>query len=170
MFPSFSQERFNEDDASLRETSLESVASLRNSSEYAFLHDLYVKIYQRFQAIDADAQAFANKNGGWDLGMLKAYTSLCHEVRAIIESLNKMKNSDRLVLMILETHTKKFAQNLAAPMGLELRGVCEELARIPEASHAAARLTALVEGGVTNLFKKAAVDSLAQSREKYNLS
>ena len=168
VLPEFSK-RFEEDDLVLRSISVQEGALGQNDSDYHNMWGLFLRLIRRAEAIDEDPRAFLDRHGGYDTQALSVWTKLIDNARRILEGLNKMRNSDRLTISILESHTRSFAQALAGPLGTELREILEDLEGIPEAKRPRARLALLVSEGVVTLFRQAAVDTMARSRREYRL-
>lgn len=165
--PDFAR-RFEEDDAFLRRSSFADNARGLNDSDYHNMYGLFLRVLRRIESLD-DNNAIISQSG-CDVKLLATWNALLDNARRMIEGLNKMRNSDRLVLHILESQTKSFAQAIASPLGVELREIVLELERIPEASHITARMKRLVGSGVSSMFRNAALETLARTREEYKLN
>jgi len=162
-------QRFEDDDNALRKMSFTEGALGHNDSDYHNMWGLFLRIVRRAESIDNDPHAFVNDGGRIDSKAIDSWGKLVDNGRKILEGLNKMRNSDRLVLHVLETHTRSFAQAIAGPLGMELRDILIELEDIPEASHVASRLRRLINDGVRTMFQTAALETMARSRDEYKL-
>lgn len=161
--------RFEEDDSSLRRVSFAEGALGHNDSDYHNMWGLFLRIVRRAEAIDEDPTAFSNADGKLDPKILDTWGKLIDNGRKILEGLNKMRNSDRLVIHVLETHTRSFAQAIAGPLGVELRELLLDLEEIPEAAHVATRMRRLINDGVRTMFQTAALETMARSRDEFKL-
>ena len=164
-------DRLDRDIGDLRLADPEELALGRNDSDYHAMADLFERVRRRVNALDADPRAFTNADGTHSFPKLSTWSSMIDNARRIIEGLNKMRNSDRMTVSILEQHTQKFASAITRPVAAELRGIRDLLATSsdPVAQHAARQLTSLLTGGVTSIMRDAAVSSLRDSREQYKL-
>lgn len=149
----------------------EEVALGRENSDYHQLTDLLVRLQRRIAALDADPNAFRNADGDHAFSRLSTWSSLIDNARKIVEGLNKMRNSDRMTVAILEQHTRRFAAAFTRPVASELRAIRDDLATSsdPAAQRAAARLSSLLGSGVSTIMSDAAVQSLRDSKEQYKL-
>lgn len=163
------QARFDEDELYLRSRASHANALGRNDSDYHNMWGLFLRVIRRAEAIDNDPQAFLSPSGAYDTKAVETWAKLIDNGRKILEGLNKMRNSDRLTVHILESHTRSFAEALAGPLGVELRAILTELQQVPEASHVTARLARLVNDGVVTIFRRAALETITKSKEEYKL-
>lgn len=163
--------RLESDIGELRLADPEDLALGRNDSDYHQLASLFQRLLRRITALDADPRAFTNADNSVSFPKLSTWTSMIDNARRIIEGLNKMRNSDRMTVSILESHTKKFGTAFARPVAHELRAIERMLSEShdPAAQAAAQKITELLNSGVTTIMSDAAVQSLRDSKEQYKL-
>jgi hypothetical protein len=89
----------------------------------------------------------------------------------ILSDLNKMRNSDRLTISILENHTKTFTTEVAKPLADILLPIQKEMAQNPDPAVQvlAGKLHTLLTAEVISIFKKAAEESMQRSKEQFKL-
>jgi len=164
-------ERLAAAEGELKQIAPSDVALGKNDSDYHNMADLFRRLMRRIAALDADPTAFVNPDGQHSMQRLNTWSNMVSNAKSIIEGLNKMRNSDRMTVSILEQHTKRYATAIAAPIADVVRSVRDDLAFIdhPKARELELRLTILLEQGVPGIFRDAAVRSLRESREKYKL-
>lgn len=139
-----------------------------DANDYDEMRTLFVELAETMRAIRSDPNALKSPMGGYDVAMVRALTAMVDSLRKIIEGLNKMKNSDRLTLAILESHTRAMSQNLAIPLGEKIRVALSQIEE-GDPNAAQATLTALVQGDIVDIFREAATQAMISSRESYNL-
>jgi len=161
-------DRLQKDDTILRSRSTEEGALGRNDSDYFHLWDLYNRVRERVVAMDSDPLAFLGPDGEPDRETLKVYAGLVSETRRMLETLNKMRNTDRVTAAILEQHTRSYAEALAIPLGEKLRVVLSALEK--DTHQARAVVISLLQRGLVEIFRDAALSSLASTKETYNLN
>lgn len=164
-------ERMAEAEQQLRSFSAADVALGANDSDYHSMADLFRRLMRRISALDADPKAFMNPDGRHSMQKLNTWASMVNTAKSVIEGLNKMRNSDRMTVSILEQHTKRYAAAVASPLASTLRDVRDELMFIedPKAKELAQRLTLLLSEEVSGIFTDAAKKSLGETRERYKL-
>jgi hypothetical protein len=163
------------DDIDLRET-LEVDSNLierktsRSSgaaTDYQHLWDLYTRSRERVLALDSDPNAFISPDGYPDLMAIKLYKEILGETRKMLETLNKIRNSDQVMVSALESHTRVYAENLAVPLGDKLRVVLQLLEK--DKIEAQQVLCQLLQRGLVDVFKRAAGEALKTTKETYGL-
>ncbi len=90
------------------------------------------------------------------------------KARSALSDLNKMRNSDKLTLSILNQHTVNFSKIVAAGIRDEMRVVLDELRRDGH-DLLADRLENIVSERVPLLFATAGQQVLNDLKEKYKL-
>lgn len=163
--------RLEKDAGDLRMADPEDLALGRDNSDYHQLTALFLRLQRRIEALDADPTAFTNADGSHSFAKLGTWASLIDGARKIVEGLNKMRNSDRMTVSILEQHTKRFATAISRPVAHELRSIQTMLEHCadPNAQRAADAIAQLLNVGVTTIMTDAAVQSLRDSKETYKL-
>ena len=150
----------------------EDLATGENDSDYHHMADLFKRVVRRIAALDADPTAFliegTNKHAFQKLGI---WSGMINNARQILESLNKMRNSDRMTVSILEQHTRKFALTLSAPMAQVLREIREDLTTVPDekADYAVKRIEELLSERMPQIMTEAAAQAMRESKEQYKL-
>lgn len=164
-------ERIERDTSELRILDPEDMAMGRDNSDYHQLVDLFRRLLRRVTALDEDPTAFRNADGSHAFQKLNAWTSMVDNARKIIEGLNKMRNTDRMTISILEQHTKRFATEFTRPVAGELRaiGALLSTSNDPVARAAGERIAALLNEGVRDIMTGAAVRALQESKQEYKL-
>lgn len=138
-------------------------------TDYHQMWEQYRRVNRRIKAFDADPTAFHSADGTLNTMKLQVWVKLIAEARSLLEGLNKMRNQDRLVVSILEAHTKHFAIRLIDSIKVEIAGQAALLRDGVEPDVVADSLEALVLQRLPSLFRDAAIDSLHFSQEEYNL-
>lgn len=154
-------ERIEDDDLVLRQR------SVQETNDLGQLWDLFSRSKERVMAMDQDPNAFIGPDGFLDLMAIRTYKELLDTTRKMLETLNKMKNSDRVTASILDAHTKSLAENLAIPLGERLRQVLTLIDK--DRIEAKQALIQLLQRGLVEVFKKAAQDATSTTKETYGL-
>lgn len=143
----------------------------KNDSDYHNMWDLFRRLMRRVAALDADPTTFITDNGKHDLAKLNIWAGIINTARGCLTDLNKMRNSDRLTVSILESHTKTFTAAVAQPLAATLLPLQEELAQHtdPNIQAIAARINDLLQVGVVDIFQRAAEDSMRRSKDQFKL-
>lgn len=162
-------QRIIDDDRTLRRLPLPGKTISNDIDDYDEMRALFCELAETMRAIRSDPNALKSPFGGYDVGMIRAMTGMIDALRKIISDVNKMKNSDRLTLAILEGHTKTMSQNLAIPLGEKIRIVLSQLESVEGADAAYDTLMSLVSGDIVEIFRNAATQAMTSSREQYNL-
>jgi hypothetical protein len=161
------QRLLDEDEGVLVQDSL--VEDDNDGTDYHHMWDLFRRIFRRIKALDADPIAFLNDDGNsTNHYKLTMWVKLISEARSLLEGLNKMRNNDRLVVAILEGHTKRFAIQLIDSVKVEILPQIETL-RERGQGDIADQLESTIRRRLPNVFTNVAVDSLQNSKEEYNL-
>jgi hypothetical protein len=117
-------------------------------NDYFRMWELFQRLMTRVVALDKDPTAFWTADGRHDMHKLNVWTGMVSAARGVLSDLNKMRNSDRLTASILEQHTLKLSQSLAAGLGEQLRAV---------------------ESAMPAMFRRAAEETLEMTRSRYGL-
>lgn len=142
----------------------------KNESDYHHMYDMFQRLYRRIKAMDADPLAFLGEDGQVNGFKLSVWIKLVTEAGNLMSKLNKMRNDDRMVLDVLEGHTKRFSMCLAEALKSEIRHYVELLSNDANPAEVAEGLDGFMRKGIVTVFRNAAVDSLQQSRDEYNLN
>lgn len=159
------------DDIDVALTDPEELALGKNDSDYHKMAELFLRLMNRIVAIDNDPYAFIDKKGDHAFTKLSAWASMVNNARQIIEGLSKMRNQDRAIYSIIQSHTRRFATIITGPVAAELRDIQNSLlaSHDPAARQAAQRISDLLNGGFTNIMATAAQESLRESKSEYKL-
>jgi hypothetical protein len=163
---------YMEEDEKLLKTVADDRAALGyDFSDYKRINDLFLRLYRRIEAIDADPTAFRNGDGEANGYKLVMWVKLIDSARMLISDLNKMRNSDRLTLDMLHGHTKRLSIKAIDDLQAELGSVIAMLEQSDDefALRGAKVLEAIQQQGVISIFTSAASDTLQQSIEEFNL-
>jgi hypothetical protein len=163
--------RLVDDEMQLRTNTVADLALGTNDSDYHNMADLFRRLMRRIAAVDGDPTSFVNPEGENSLQKLNVWASMIEKAKGIIEGLNKMRNTDRMTVSILEQHTKKYATAVAGPIASIIRTVRDELlnGQDTRSQELAARLTILLDKDVAEILTSAAVKSMRESREQFKL-
>lgn len=168
--PSELAEAMDSDESALFELAHTDAALGKNESDYHQMYDMFRRLYRRIKAIDGDPTAFIGSDGGPNGYKLVMWVKLISEAGNLLAKLNRMRNDDRLVLDILEGHTKRFSLLLAESLKPELAQYIDLLRQEDtNPREVAEALDAFMRRRIVMLFRHAAIDSLQQSREEFNL-
>lgn len=161
--------RLDEDDRTLRTLPFRTSLPGDKSDDYDEMRVLFLDLAEFMRSIKSDPNAIKSQFGGYDVGMIRAITAMSTECRKAIEAINKMKNSDRLTLAILETHTKSMAQNLAIPLGEKIR-LAMLMIEQGNPDQAQGLLGSMLSSQIVDLFRNAAMQAMTTSKEAYHLN
>lgn len=164
-------DRFDETSMDLRRLDPADLALGHNDSDYHNMADLFRRIYRRIAALDSDPEAFRTPEGKHNFQRYRDWANMVSSAKSILEGLNKMRNTDRMTVSIIEQHTKRYATALVGPIGDVIRGVRDELFAIdhPKAQELSMRLSLLLDKDVPLIFRDAAVRTLKESKDKFKL-
>lgn len=100
---------------------------------------------------------------------MRLWLALLSEMRHTLESINRMRNSDRLVHAALAQHTRTYSLQLADALLPALRRIAHSI-RSGDPNTALAALSNLAEhGGIAEVFQSAAGDAYAKSCADFRL-
>lgn len=134
--------------------------------EYFDMENLLTQLRTRMREIDKHT-VIVGIDGKIDHYGTTTWLRLVSEFRASIESLARMKNSDRLTKAILQAHTKRMAQMVATPLVARFNSVIRDLrANEPGALD---QLEKLAGADMKTLILGAAEAAIEESCEVYNL-
>jgi len=137
-------------------------------ADYRDMWGLWDRLKPFLERYESDIRAKARHTmlSGYDLGVL---TSLLREGRSILESVYKIRTSDRLMKSILNTHAKNFAQRLGPVLGDRLRVIHARLESGEDSKVVAAELAVLLDEELPPIFSAAARSAMEASSEQYGL-
>jgi len=163
--------RLGQTEIELLQCSAEDLALGKNDSDYHQMADLFRRLIRRIAALDADPTAFITAEGRHDMQKMNIWAAMINTAKGVLADLNKMRNSDRLTISILESHTKSFTAAIAGPLADALLPLQHELSKHPDpqVQAIAGNINQLLQSGVIDIFKRAAEDSLRRSKEQFKL-
>lgn len=177
----------DEDEAALLDISDDKGPEGQNGNDYQKMYQQFRRMERRLQALDADPTFLMTKEGTFNAMNFATFVKGMQEARQTLEGLNKMRNQDRVVLAILEGHTKRFVMAASASVQDEIREILATLrAEAPHKSRALwtqdeydayfeavdraiSALNAFVQERTPRIFISSAEDTLDQSRAEFNL-
>lgn len=161
----------DEVEVELLKVNAEDAALGKDESDYHNMWDLFRRVMRRVAALDSDPTAFITGEGKHDMQKLSIWTAMINTAAGVLNNLNKMRNSDRLTVSILETHTKSFTVAVAAPLAESLKPIQLALAQHPDPAVQAlgGQVLTLLQSGVVDIFRRAAEESLRRSKEQFKL-
>lgn len=164
-------DKLSQTEIEMLSTNPEDLALGRNDSDYHNMADLFRRLLRRVAALDADPTAFITAEGRHDMSKLNIWAAMINTAKGVLSDLNKMRNSDRLTISILESHTKSFTAAIAGPLATALLPIHQELARHPDPNvqAVAGKVQQLLQSGVVDIFRRAADESLRKSKEQFKL-
>lgn len=110
----------------------------------------------------------ASSEDGVDASSLITLVKVFSEARAQLETLSKMRNSDRLIMAILEWNTRALTHNVSEPLCRKLREILCDLDD-DDAELAHAKLNTFLQKEIGPIFLAGARDALTKSAEEFKL-
>lgn len=169
-------DRLNDEEASMLASGPDAIAYGHNDSDYHNLAELFRRLVRRIVSLDEDPTAFLTDDGPnkqHNFQRLQIWSGMVANAKSIIEGLNKMRNSDRMTVSILENHTKRYATAVAGPLAAALRDIRVDLRQLaqhePKAHALEVKLGMLLDHDVGELFTSAAARSLSETGQQYKL-
>jgi hypothetical protein len=155
----------------MKETSPDIGALGKEDNDYFVMWDLFRRLLRRIVAIDADPTAFLSLDGRHDMIRLNTWAGMIDKARSALSDLNKMRNSDKLTMNILEQHTLSFSKTVASGLGDEVRVIIDELRSNsdPQFHAVADRIQDIVSERVPLLFASAGEQALEAIKKRYKL-
>ena len=140
-----------------------------HETDYFELRILYQEIKTIFQDVRREfSEAKRQKKKTSDYGLVML-VKLASELRQILKTLSDMRNSEKLVSVILARHTEQLVHLLTEPVGATLRDTRDRLYRGEDPRNVAEQLDALVGEELLPLFESLAKQALEQSKQQYKL-
>jgi len=136
-----------------------------DDSDYFELWELYDKLKPLLEGIYNSAAAEL-KNGEYNAYDLVLLLKIFGEGRKMLAEANRMKNSDRLMRLVLEAHTKRFVRVLSEPLGQALKN---HLLLMRRGELHPDQFEMFLNDQLVHIFQSAATKSLAMSCEEYKL-
>lgn len=161
-------ERVCEEESALRKASHAEGAMGHNSSDYRHMWTLFMQIVERADSMNSDPNAFSTGTG-FNEKTINAWTKMIATARSILEGLNKMRNADKMVGVILDKHTRTLAQAVTIDLGVELKRVLDSVDRGDDHSAIAFNIRKLMYKRLPEIFLRSARASLDSSREEFGL-
>lgn len=140
-----------------------------HETDYFELRTLYHEFKVIFQDVRREfSEAKRQKKKTSDYGLVML-VKLASELRQMLKTLSDMRNSEKLVSIILARHTEQLVHLLTEPLGATLRDVRDRLWRGEDPRVVAEKLDDLLGGELLPLFETIANQALEQSRQQYKL-
>lgn len=162
--------RLLEEEEELRKISPIDGAYGRNASDYRQMYDLFLRVVEDAKSLRADPHAFLNAQGQYNDKVINAYSKLIGLGMKAIDSLNKMRNADRMTAHILDAHTRELAQAVTIEIGLEIKDIIEKVDRgeLTPGDFVIA-LKAFLYKRLPKIFLTSAKTTLHSAKEQYGL-
>lgn len=139
-----------------------------NASDYKHLYDLFLQVKESAAAIRSNPTAFATAHGYNDK-VINAYTRLVSTAMKALSDLNRMRNNDRLVASMLDSHTKELAQSVTIDLARDLRELIGEVDNGLTSDETVIRLKQLLYKRLPEVLLANAQKSLTSSKREFGL-
>jgi hypothetical protein len=136
-----------------------------DDSDYFELWELYDKLKPLLENL-YNVEVASLANGEYRAYNLALLMKIFSEGRKFLGEANRMKNSDRLMRLILEAHTKRFVRILSEPLGHSLKSF---LLRMRRNELSPDEFEKFLNEQLVGIFQAAATKSMAMSCEEYKL-
>lgn len=133
---------------------------------YADFREIFTQVKDEFKERKRSRSEGGEKTSDYGLVML---VKLAGELRQMLDTLSKMRNSEKLFSIVLVRHTEQVIEAIVDPLGSTLKGIRDRLKRGDDAEAVAEELTRLLNGDIYPLFEAASKRALEQSRQQYKL-
>ena len=160
--------RLAEEEEELRKISPIEGALGRNHSDYHSMWNLFTQIVDRANVMNQDPAAFVTKDG-FNEKTLSVWTKMISTAKSILEGLNKMRNNDKMMSLLLEDHTKAFTQSVCIELGVEIKRIIEDIDEGSTKDDIILSLKRLMYKKIPHIFTKSATSTLAQAKEDFSL-
>lgn len=144
----------------------EANASLEKMAEHDDYFELRDLILQLRQQMENMSRTKKNDSSESNFYWLTIWLKIVSELRACLESLSRMRNSDRVTKAVLQAHTKRFVQLFSEPLLIELQKTLVATQQ-GEGEPAVARL---IDESVSRIIQTAATSALRETSEAYKLN
>ena len=143
-------------------------AAVEGAPDYVDMEALLAKLRDRMAEVD-DNVAFIDDEGRVNSYGIIVWLKLVSEFRQAVESMSRMKNSERLIKAILQSHTKRMAQLISAPLVERFEVVVTAMREGRDEDLVAGELERLASSDIKSLILQAAETAVAESCEVYKL-
>ncbi len=140
-----------------------------NSSDYRRMYDLFLRLFQDAATLRADPQAFMTASGQYNDKIINAYAKLMGLAMKGMESLNRMRNNDKMVATILDSATRDIAQAACVDLGIELRNLIALIDRGASGNEVVIAIKRLMNKRVPEIFFKTTISTLHSTKEEFGL-
>lgn len=137
------------------------------ASDYFDMENAIRRLRARFEQVD-ETVAFVDKNGRVNSYGAMLWLKLIAELRTSLETLHRMRNSDRLMRAMLQAHTKRLSTMLSRPLIERFEEVLLAL-RSGDAEEATRALERLAQGDIRSIVLHAAGEAVKESIDVYKL-
>lgn len=162
-------DRLLEEEEALRDINPHEGALGLNSSDYRRMYDLFLRLFQDASALRADPHAFLTPTGQYNDKVINAYAKLMGLAMKGMESLNKMRNTDKMVSLMLDSTAKDLSQAACVELGVEIKGIIDVIDRGATSDEVVLALKRLMYKRVPEIFLKTASITLNSTKETYGL-
>lgn len=162
-------ERILAEEEELRSVSPMEGALGQNQSDYRTMWDLYSRLFQDAVALRADPKSFITASGQYNDKVINAYAKLMGLAMKGIESLNKMRNNDRMIAQMLNDSARDLSQQAAVELGVELSACIDMLDAGADREDVILRLKRLKHKRLPEIFLKTAGESIRSVKESHGL-
>lgn len=143
-------------------------AAAEEAPDYVDMEALLAKLRDRMAEIDENT-SFVDDEGRVNSYGIMVWLKLVSEFRQAVESMSRMKNSERLIKAILQSHTKRMAQLISAPLVERFEVVVTAMREGRDGDLVAGELERLASSDIKSLILQAAETAVAESCEVYKL-
>lgn len=162
-------ERLTEEEEELRALAPIEGAMGKNGSDYRNMYSMFLRLFQDAAALRADPKAFLTPSGQYNDKIINAYAKLMGLAMKGMESLNKMRNNDKMVAGILETNTKELAQAACIELGVEVKNIIDAIDRGASSDDVVLKLRRMMHTRIPEIFLKTASVTLHSTKDQYGL-
>jgi hypothetical protein len=139
------------------------------ASDYTELRTIYNDFREIFETVKTEfKQAKDAKQKTSDYGLVMLI-KLAGELRQTLKTLSDMRNSEKLLNLILVRYAETLIGNIAEPLGVQMRVLRDRLIKGEDPQVVAEQINVLLGGELFPLFESAAQNALEQSRQQYKL-
>lgn len=109
------------------EQELRRIAPGDNHDDYHHMYALFVDVVQHALGMSTDPNAFRDSRGDYNALTINAYRGLLSTAAKTLESLNKMRNADKMTEYLVEQSTRDLVGAASIEIGFELKKILDML-------------------------------------------
>jgi hypothetical protein len=162
-------DRLLEEEDALRDLSPMEGALGLNSSDYRRMYDLFLRLVQDAQSLRADPHAFLTPEGRYNDKIINAYAKLMGLAMKGMESLNRMRNNDKMVSTMLDSNARELSQLACVDLGVEIKSIIDMIDGGASSEDTVMSLRRLLYRRVPEIFLRGATSSLKSTKEEFGL-